>query len=212
MVKPVGRLRIFLSSCVLAVCVGWQPTCVFAQDTKPSPAHPIGNLGDWFPQSSMPAESVVRGQVGAVVIQLSLNSDGTVKACRVVESSGYPLLDAGACERAKSVGRFEPAHDGKGNRVASTFTLPQLRYVLSKENLSAVTVDANRKVYNSTIQIDVDKSGTIEACRSLNTDMPDKSACADYVVGKPAPSVFKVSSGSKVTISNTIVIDRNGER
>lgn len=205
-------MRIFLSSCVLAVCLAWQPARVFAQDTKSSPARPIGKLGDWFPQSSMPAESVVRGQVGGVVAQLSLNADGTVTACRVVESSGYSLLDAAACERAKSVGRFEPARDEKGDRIASTFTLPRVQYVLSKENLSAATVDAKRKVYNSTIQIDVDKSGMIEGCRSLNTDMPDGRACGVYVVGKPAPSAFKVPSGSTVTISNTIVVDRNSDR
>jgi TonB family protein len=160
----------------------------------------------------MPAESVARGQVGTVVMQLSLNTDGMVVACRVVESSGYRLLDAAACERAKSVGRFQPARDVKGDRVASTFTLPPLQYVLSKESISAVTVDESRKVYNSTIQIDIDKSGIIEACRSLNSDMPDKKACADYVVGKPAPSVFKVPSGSRVTVSNTVVVDRTSER
>jgi hypothetical protein len=128
-----------------------------------------------------------------------------------MESSGYPLLDAVACERAKTAGRFEPARDSKGNRVPSTFTLPQIRYVLSKDDLSAVTVDASRKVYNSTIQIEVNKSGIVEACRSLNADMPDKSACADYLVGRPVPPVFKNPSGSKVTISNTIVIDQNSE-
>src|SRR5258708_531656 len=144
------RMRVILSGCVLAVCVASQSTGVFANDTKPSPPRPIGNLSDWFPQSSMPAEAVVRGQVGAVVVQVNLNADGTVTACRVVESSGYPLLDAAACGRAKSVGRFEPALDGNGDRVASTFTLPRLQYVLSKENLSAATVDAKRQVYNST--------------------------------------------------------------
>ena len=206
------HMNVVLLGCVFAASTAWQPARAVAEDNKASPPRLIGNPGDWFPQSSMPAESVVRGQVGAVIIQLSLNADGAVMACRVLESSGYQLLDAAACERAKNYGRFEPARDGKGNGIASTFILPRIRYILSNGNRSAATVDAKRNVYNSTIQIQVGTSGNIESCRTLNTDTTDKSACGGYVVDTPTPSAFKVSGGAEVTISNTIVVDRKSER
>jgi TonB family protein len=206
----MGRLGLVLST--FALLMSAQSTSVSAQDVETGLARPIGNIAEWFPQSSMPAESVVRRQVGAVVAQLRIDAGGTVTDCRVVKSSGYSLLDAAACNRAKSVGRFEPARDGTGNRVASTFTLPELRYVLSKENLSVATVDAKRTVFNSTIQVDIDKAGIIQKCRSLNADTSDKEACGAYVVGQPAPPAFKASSGSTVTVSNTIVVDQNIQR
>jgi TonB family protein len=208
----MARMRLIVIDCLVAACVASRPTLLLAQDTRSSAARPVGNLSEWFPQSSMPAESVVRGQVGAVVIQVGVNAEGTVTDCRVVESSGYRLLDAAACDRAQRVGRFKPARDDGGNPVASRFTLPQIQYVLSKENLSAATVDESRKVYNSTIQVDVDSAGNVEACRSLNADMPSRTACANYVLGKPPPLTSKIPGGSKVTISNTIVVDRTGDR
>lgn len=82
----------------------------------------------WFSQSDYPAESRLRGEEGRVVITLDIDEQGLPTACRIAESSGYPALDAKTCELALTRGRFKPAKDGAGKPIASSFTLPGVRW------------------------------------------------------------------------------------
>ncbi len=74
---------------------------------------------DDYPPASIRAEEEGRTGVSVVV-----GTDGRVKACEVVSSSGFPRLDARACEIAQRRWRFKPAtEDGQPveDRVRRTY-------------------------------------------------------------------------------------------
>ena len=85
-------------------------------------------VGSWFSQNDYPPESRLRGEEGRVVITLDIDERGMPTRCRIVESSGYPALDAKTCELALERGRFKPANDITGKPIASSFTLPGVKW------------------------------------------------------------------------------------
>ncbi|MEO7689939.1 MAG: energy transducer TonB [Sphingomonas sp.] len=82
----------------------------------------------WFSQSDYPPESRLRDEEGRVTVTLDIDERGVPTKCRIAESSGYPVLDAKTCELALKRGRFKPATDTTGKPVASSFTLPAVRW------------------------------------------------------------------------------------
>ena len=90
-------------------------------------AHYIRGIS-WFSSGDYPAESRLRGEEGRVVITLDIDEQGVPTKCRIAESSGYPSLDAKTCELALVRGLFKPARDPSGKAIASSFTLPGVRW------------------------------------------------------------------------------------
>jgi protein TonB len=52
---------------------------------------------------------------------VNINSDGRVTACRVIRSSGSPILDEAACKGMERYARFNEALDAAGNPTSGTY-------------------------------------------------------------------------------------------
>jgi protein TonB len=95
-------------------------------------AAPVGNQGDWFPRDAYPAAARRAGAQGLVSVSVEVGEKGRVTACRVTASSGSDELDAATCRLASRNGRFRPALDAGGQRVAATYALRNVRWVLEE--------------------------------------------------------------------------------
>jgi TonB family protein len=173
---------------------------------SPVPATPVTT---WFAQLDVPAEAIARGQTGVVSVKIDIDNQGRVTGCAPVETSGWALLDATACAAIKARATFQPAQDAAGKPVATSIIVPRIRYTI-KEGQSLIAVaSGKRTIFNRTIRVGIDKAGLVTSCMSLNTDMPQAMACADYPVGKPAPTgvAGKAGVARTVVLSLTAVAD-----
>lgn len=75
-------------------------------------AMPIGNPGEWFTDDDYPAAALRRHVQGHVKIALTIDSEGQVKGCRVVITSGDPDLDQGTCDVARTHAHYVPKSGG----------------------------------------------------------------------------------------------------
>lgn len=108
--------------------------------TPPSPppvslargAQVRGDQGGWFPQDGYPAAARRAGAEGRVSVSVEVGANGRVVDCQVVGSSGDDELDAATCRLATRNGRFEPARDGQGNKVAARLNLRPVRWTLER--------------------------------------------------------------------------------
>lgn len=78
------------------------------------PSEPLITSADY------PFHARKAGLHGKTVIFLRLTGEGRVAGCSLYRSSGSLLLDAHACSRIRSRGRFAPAKDGKQRYVRGT--------------------------------------------------------------------------------------------
>ena len=67
-----------------------------------------------------PAEALRLRQEGTTRVELAITRNGRLSDCRVVTSSGSPILDRETC-RMMARWPFEPARDPAGKKVAGTF-------------------------------------------------------------------------------------------
>ena len=79
------------------------------------PRHPLT-------QPPYPAASVRFGEEGTVTLELRVARDGRVLAARVLQSSGFPRLDAAALEEARRVWRLRPASEG-GTAIEAEYSV-----------------------------------------------------------------------------------------
>jgi protein TonB len=80
---------------------------------SPQPATAIPGTNMVFP-SDYPIESRVAGESGVVRLGIVISINGLVQSCEIVESSGYPRLDAAGCHVIMSRWRYRPAsRDGR---------------------------------------------------------------------------------------------------
>jgi protein TonB len=83
-------------------------------DAPPKPVMPIKPV--------YPALSRAKGEEGTVVVEFTVDGDGSVKKIGIAESSGYPRLDAAAVKAVASA-KFSPAvRDGQP--VSSVARIP----------------------------------------------------------------------------------------
>ncbi|MFM5931373.1 MAG: energy transducer TonB [Novosphingobium sp.] len=85
------------------------------------PAKPKGRPGEWVSRNDYPAQDLREGNEGTVRFRLGIGADGRVTSCTVTGSSGFPRLDAAACTKLAQRGRFEPATDETGAKMAGTW-------------------------------------------------------------------------------------------
>jgi TonB family protein len=65
-----------------------------------------------------PLEARRNEQSGVTVINFIINVDGTLSDCRTAVSSGWPVLDAAACQLMTARFRYQPALGADGRAVA----------------------------------------------------------------------------------------------
>jgi TonB family protein len=79
-------------------------------------ATPI-DIGSWFSERDYPFEAMKKGTEGSVRFDVDVGADGNPTACRVVKSSGSPLLDQTTCDVVRARAHFKPAVDKDGKPV-----------------------------------------------------------------------------------------------
>jgi TonB family protein len=99
----------------------------FEGETEPAlapaqPVRPIVALSSLISEYDYPTSSVRNGETGAVSFNLRIGSDGRVKGCSVVVSSGHTNLDRATCQLMSSRARFHPATDVSGVPQESMFS------------------------------------------------------------------------------------------
>lgn len=68
-----------------------------------------------------PQSSVAKKERGTVLFGAVVQTDGSVGDCTIIESSGYPALDAETCRRVLQLTRQTPRRDDEGRLVARRF-------------------------------------------------------------------------------------------
>ncbi len=177
------------------------PTAGAAQDGL-EPTHPRGNIGDWFPMDIYPPEAKRKGEQGRVVAQLSVDKTGAAVACKIVESSGSASLDARTCELALANARFVPAKDASGRPVASTYTLPAVRWELQDSPPTKLTGP-----WRVGAKIKIDSAGKIVSCSEQRTGPApaDVQMCA--VTREMPPEFGTFARGNSTAPMTELVVE-----
>ena len=90
-----------------------------APDKEATPrSNSVGISSDDYPEASRRA-----GEEGRTVVRVTIGTDGRVKQCAIIESSGFERLDTQACRVAERRWRFNAAERG-GEKVESTKVQP----------------------------------------------------------------------------------------
>ncbi|VVT20084.1 Energy transducer TonB (fragment) [Erythrobacter sp. EC-HK427] len=71
---------------------------------------------------SYPSQAMRAGQEGTVGVQVTISTTGSVTRCVVTSSSGYPILDAAACDVMERHAVFAPARNRAGDPVEGLFS------------------------------------------------------------------------------------------
>ncbi|MBS3931508.1 MAG: TonB family protein [Sphingomonadales bacterium] len=88
----------------------------------PKAARAKGNMAGWVGENDYPTSDLRAGHEGRTAYRLSIDTSGKVTNCTVTASSGWPGLDKTTCDKLTSRGKFEPATNSDGERVAGTFS------------------------------------------------------------------------------------------
>jgi len=86
-----------------------------------SPARPRGSPGLWVTTDDYPPGAIRSEREGVTRFSLSIGSDGKVRNCTIVASSGHSDLDRATCTKLTSRAKFKPATDVGGNPVSGTY-------------------------------------------------------------------------------------------
>lgn len=88
----------------------------------PRAAQPRNAPGLWATADDYPASDLRAGHQGVTRFRLTIGTDGTVRGCAVIASSGSPSLDAVTCDKVSRRARFDPAMDETGTRVVGSYS------------------------------------------------------------------------------------------
>ena len=81
-----------------------------------------GSLPGLFSTDDYPQAALRNDEQGTVAFTLSINRRGRVDRCDIATSSGSAALDRATCRVLVRRGRFTPARDAGGRRVADTMS------------------------------------------------------------------------------------------
>ena len=86
----------------------------------PAAARSIDGGRNWIYTTDYPADALRERRGGVVTVQLEVSRRGTVDGCTIARSSGHRDLDEISCMAMAMRGRYEPARNADGQRIAST--------------------------------------------------------------------------------------------
>ena len=84
-------------------------------------ARPRGNPANWVTEIDYPTSAIRAEHQGRTAFRLSLDAAGKVTGCTITASSGWPVLDATACEKLARRAKFEAAVDNTGAKTAGSY-------------------------------------------------------------------------------------------
>ena len=137
----LGRLTFWITSILVVTGISTPSAAEPAQGV--SLDHEIAtntwrdNLRDWSlavarkAQNAYSRDLIAKGIEGRVVVQFRIETDGTVRDCETIRSSGSTELDALVCIAIAKTGPAPPHVNEEGVAEAKTAQLP-VRFVLSE--------------------------------------------------------------------------------
>ena len=75
-----------------------------------------------FTADDYPTEAIRKHHEGLVRFRASIDAKGKVTKCEIIQSSGYPELDARTCKLVRDRAKFKPALDENGNPREDSWT------------------------------------------------------------------------------------------
>jgi len=102
--------------------VVFTPPTPAPQRFTPKAARPKGAMAGWVTDNDYPSADLRGEHEGRTSYRLGIDASGKVTSCTITASSGWPGLDKATCDRISQRGKFEPATNDEGERVAGTFT------------------------------------------------------------------------------------------
>jgi len=88
------------------------------------------SIASIFSSDDYPPEAFKNGWEGDVGVRVHIGTDGKPHSCRILHSSGYPVLDVQTCAIVLGRARFTPARDSSGNAVEDDFVVPTVRWAI----------------------------------------------------------------------------------
>ncbi len=101
------------------------PTAPVAPPPPPAVATPLkarGTPGEWVTPEDYPSADLRAENQGTTGFRLDVGPDGRVVTCTVTSSSGFPGLDAKACQMLQRRARFSPAKNAAGEGMAASYS------------------------------------------------------------------------------------------
>ena len=98
------------------------------------PPAPLRSFYGLVTSRDYPSVAFSRNQTGRVRTLLKIDARGMVADCKVIESSGAPLLDKRTCDIFRQRIGFKPALDANGKPVASSYIPPGVDYRLVRRD------------------------------------------------------------------------------
>lgn len=77
-----------------------------------------------------PREALAHGWEGVAVAELTIDARGKVKGCRIVQSTGYEVLDKTTCAVIRKRAKFVPDTDDAGRPIPGKVTTPPITWAL----------------------------------------------------------------------------------
>ena len=108
---------------LLGIAAALQSSPVATPAPAPPATCPVKTVGggefmtSYFADADYPPEAAAAGQEGTVCFRVTIGTDGRVRACDIVVSSGSASLDATTCRLAAERFRFRPALSASGAAV-----------------------------------------------------------------------------------------------
>lgn len=100
-----------------------------AAQFNPGQAAPAkGPIAALFTDHDYPREARKDRLQGAALPQFTVGANGRVTDCKIVQSSGYKILDDATCNILIKRGRFTPAHDSLGRATTGVITGPPIHW------------------------------------------------------------------------------------
>ena len=124
-----GRAAIgALNKCYDNLLTGWGLDAAKRAAAK-VPPQPSISPGTWVTNNDYPTEALRASLSGDVAFLLVVGADGKSTDCRVVHSSGVPLLDQTTCSLISRRARFKPAQNDAGQAVTGYY-VNRVRWVI----------------------------------------------------------------------------------
>ncbi|MGN7158696.1 energy transducer TonB [Sphingomonas sp. SAFR-052] len=117
--------------------------------------------GSWVTASDYPASALAKRQDGVAGVYVEVDRHGRPADCRLITSTDNALLDAATCRLIMRRGKFTPALDAKGKKVAGQW-LTRFIWSLPPQTPPRVPLRSYAVIERFTL----DGSGKISGCTS----------------------------------------------
>lgn len=189
------EMKISILAAVFAISLAAAPNLCAREATG---AQPANDPGSWVTTSDYPAASLRANSEGVAGFDVSIGTDGMVKACRISRSSGHADLDEATCRVVSERARFTPATDSKGRVVEGNYS-SSIRWLIGLTHPPLAG--------KSTITYTLNTEGKIVDCHENFSGprfemTPEKeNICANYVI-----NFYPYTDGSGKSVAKRVIV------